>query len=383
MIIRRCLALMILACSLCLVQCLVIADGIPNLRGMVLPERRLKETGEAKHSVPPTKEKTAKTAVKKDTDTPTGPETTQAKTKTTKAPAKPVATTKTAAPNIATTETEKTEPPVDDREKDSAAQSDEMEQDDDQVDEAGQKYPQDGEASPEEEASNPATESKLDDESQLHEESEPDSKSPNDKEQASTQQPDKDESEEDEKEPVDDGQLKSKEDEPDGSGNPTPDATTDLCANATTCLECEQAAKNSTLDEEKTCVWKDSACKLVAKEDAPLDSRCDTNETTTQKDTPSFEYEEEEGSFVPGLAVVVVVVGLLALRKYIVNNDIIIPGVGGGIPGAFRQQGSSSLRSSRHTETYVDRNNVSCHMRQYFLTYCLSFLLQRPARTFG
>jgi hypothetical protein len=114
-----------------------------------------------------------------------------------------------------------------------------------------------------------------------------------------------------------------------------------------------------------------------------LDSRCDTNETTTQKVTPSFEYEEEEGSFVPGLAVVVVVVGLLALRKYIVNNDIIIPGVGGGIPGAFRQQGSSSFRSSRHTETYVDRSNVSCHMRQYFLTYCLSFLLQRPARTFG
>jgi hypothetical protein len=358
---------MILACSLCL----VVADGKTNFRGMALPERRLKEEGAAKDAVPPTKKKTTKTKVKKSTDTPAGPETTLVKpiaTPTKTAKTGEATTTKTAAPTVATTETEKTEPAVDDNVKESTSQPNETEQGGEQEgepeEEAASKSPQDEEASPEEEAA-PVGEGAA-----------PKGKdSPEDEENSDKSI--------DEKQPDDEGQLKSKEDEPDGSAAPTPDATSDLCVNATTCLECEKAATNSTLDEEKTCVWKDSACKLVAKEDPPSDSKCDDNETATHKVTTPVKDDEEGGSFVPGLVVIVVVFGLLALRSYMMNHDITIPGVGGGIPGAFRQQRSSSLQSSRHAETYVDRSSVSCNVRQCFLTFCLSFLLQRPARRFG
>jgi hypothetical protein len=381
MIVRRCLALTILACSLFLVQCLGIPDGKANLRVMALLERRLEEEGVTKDAVPPTTKKTTKTTVKKHTDTPTGPETKLVKpvassTKTTKTTApteKTTRTSKRAAPTVTTTtKTEKTEAPVGDEDKEAAAP--------DEENQAVEYEPKHGE-------------SHLDDESHPVDESQPnDAVQANEKEEDSEpdEQPtDEDKSKEDEKKPDDEGQPKSKEDEPDGS-TPTPDATSDLCANATSCVECEKAASNSTLDEEQTCVWKDSACKVVAKEVAPSDSKCDDNETNTHKATTSVEDEEEAGSFVPGLVVVVVVFGLLALRAYIENHDITIPGVGGGIPGAFRQQRSSGLRSSRHTETYVDRRSLSCNIvyfltycLSYFLTYCSSFLLQCPARWFG
>lgn len=372
MILRRCLRLTMLACSLCLVN-----SEEPKLRGAIVPERTLEEEELARHSVPPTKKKTTKTTTAKKR-TSSGPEETLAKSETnsterakttTPTAAKTKSTTtkeKTAAPTTLT-ELEKTMSPVNDEDKKS------------------------------EEANGP--EEEADDESQLHDESQADGEQPSesqgpDESQKDGQQPTEsqrpdespqgntqhDVSQEDEKQ-SDESQHKSKEDESDGSGNPS-DATTDPCANAKTCLECEKTAFNSTLDEQ-TCVWKDSLCKLISKGEAPSETKCDEHEisahntTATQDSVP--EEEQEEGSAMPLLVTIMFVLGVLvALRTYLRNHDVILFS-GGGIPGIYRRQGLSP-RSSRHTETYVV---ISCDARvvkRFYLIDRLSYLLQCPTR---
>jgi hypothetical protein len=360
-----------LACSLCLVY-----SEEPKLRGAIVPERTLEEEELARHSVPPTKKRTTKTTAKKRTSS--GPEETLAKSATNSTEgAKPTAPTtaktkstttkkKTAAPTTAT-ELEKTMSPVNDEDK----KSEETNGPEEEVDDESQLHDEsqaDGEQ---------PSESQGPDESQKDEQQPTESQRPDESPQGNTQH---DVSQEDEKQ-SDESQHKSKEDESDGSGTPS-DATTDPCVNAKTCLECEKAASNITLDEQ-TCVWKDSLCKLISKGEAPSETKCDEHEiaahntTATQDSVP--EEEQEEGSAMPLLVTIMFVLGVLvALRTYLKNHDVILFS-GGGIPGIYRRQGLSP-RSSRHTETYVV---ISCDARvvkRFYLIDRLSSLLQCPAR---
>ena len=304
-----------LACSLCLVN-----SEEPKLRGTIVTEHRLEEEGLARNSVTPTKKKTTRTTTKKK---------------------------KTAVPTTAT-EPEKTMSPVNDEDKKSEqanSTEDEATQDEETAPDVQHEEASEDGYKPEDEYK-PKGKANLDDESQADEEQPTESQGPDESPQGTTQE---DVSQEDEKQ-SDESQHKSKGDE---SETPS-DATTDPCVKATTCSECEKAASNSTLDEQ-TCVWKDSLCKLVPKGEVPSETKCDEHEAAAHNTTASQDFvpeEEEEGSSVPLLVTITVVLGVLvALRTYLKNHGVLLFS-GGGMPGVFRQQGLSP-RGSRHTETYV------------------------------